>query len=505
VIQNGEVVDETVTPTGIRHIAFSPDEGFLLNGKGLKLKGVDMHQDHPGVGAAIPDALQAYRLRELKKMGVNAYRASHNPMTPEMLDACDSLGILVMEENRLPGVNEEHLRLLRRMIDRDRNHPSIILWSVGNEEWGIEWDVKGTRIAEALREYCHRFDPTRPMCMATSGGPTVVVPTDVAGYNYIHQNPIEEHRRQYPQRCAVGSEETSGCGTRGIYFDDREHGHMASLNRSVQEKDSLYSAIEFGWKYYNDRPWLGGLFYWTGFDYRGEPNPLAFPATGSEFGILDYCGFPKDEAYYLQAWWTDTPVLHLLPHWTLRGHEGEAVSVWAYSNCDEVELYVNGKSAGRQAMPANGHLEWNITYQPGTLRAVGYKQGRKQLTETLYTALTPAQLTLTADRTSLAANNEDVAVCRVEVLDTKKHFVPDACEEVEITVSGPVRILGVGNGDPAYQSDERPTDREARTYHVRTFNGLAQVLIQSEKEAGDATVSVKLKDGKASSIALKTK
>jgi beta-galactosidase len=500
VLVDGQTVDETVTPTGIRHIAFTPDEGFLLNGQPLKLKGVNMHQDHPGVGSAIPDALQAYRLRELKKIGVNAYRASHNPMTPEMIDACDSLGILVLEENRLPGVNEEHLRLLRRMIDRDRNHPSIILWSVGNEEWGIEWDIKGTRIAEALREYCHRYDPTRPMCMATSGGPTVVVPTDVAGYNYIHQNPIEEHRRNYPQRCAVGSEETSGCGTRGIYYDDREHGHMASLNRSVQEKDSLYSAIEFGWKYYYDRPWLGGLFYWTGFDYRGEPNPLVYPATGSEFGILDYCGFPKDEAYYLQAWWTSTPVLHLLPHWTLRGHEGEAVSVWAYSNCDEVELYVNGKSAGRKAMPANGHLEWDVTYRPGTLRAVGYKQGRKQLTETLYTALTPSQLSLTADRTVLRADNEDVAVCRLEVLDAKKHFVPDACEEVEISVSGPVRILGVGNGDPAYQADERPTDREARTYRVRTFNGLAQVLIQSERQPGSATVSVKLKDGKESVV-----
>jgi beta-galactosidase len=498
---DGQVVDEVVTPIGIRQIAFTPNEGFLLNGQPLKLRGVNMHQDHPGVGAAIPDALQAYRLRELKKLGVNAYRASHNPMTPEMLDACDSLGILVLEENRLPGVNEEHLRLLRRMIDRDRNHPSIILWSVGNEEWGIEWDVKGTRIAEALREYCHRYDPTRPMCMATSGGPTVVIPTDVAGYNYIHQNPIEEHRRQYPERCAVGSEETTGCGTRGIYYDDREHGHMASLNRA-EHSDSLRSAIEYGWNYYNDRPWLGGLFYWTGFDYRGEPNPLAFPATGSEFGILDYCGFPKDEAYYLQSWWTATPTLHLLPHWTLRGHEGEAVNVWAYSNCDEVELFVNGKSAGRKAMPQNGHLEWDVTYQPGSLRAVGYKQGRKQLTEVVYTALTPAALTLTADRTTLRADDEDVAVCRVEVLDAKKHFVPDACEEVEITVSGPVRILGVGNGDPAYQADERPLDPEARTYHVRTFNGLAQVLIQSAKEAGQARVGVKMQGGKESVLTL---
>lgn len=224
VYQHGKLVDAYTTTTGIRDIRFDADKGFLLNGQPLKLKGVNMHQDHPGVGAGIPDALQVYRLKELKKFGCNAYRSSHNPMTPEMLDACDSLGILVIEENRLTGVNEEHTRLLKRMIDRDRNHPCIILWSVGNEEWGIEWKESGTRIAATMREYCHRFDPTRLMTVASSSGPAILIPADVAGYNYILQNPVEQHRKDYPGRRALGSEETTGCGTRGIYFDAHDKG-----------------------------------------------------------------------------------------------------------------------------------------------------------------------------------------------------------------------------------------------------------------------------------------
>ena len=321
-----------------------------------------MHQDHPGVGTGIPDALQIYRLKQLKAIGCNAYRSSHNPMTPEMLDACDSLGILVIEENRLTGVNKEHIDLLERMIVRDRNHPCVILWSVGNEEWGIEWEETGNRIVATMREYCHRIDPTRLMTVASSGGPTVLAPADVAGYNYILQNPVDKYRSEYPERCAIGSEETSGCGTRGIYFDETDKGLMVAHNRKPNGRDSLLNCIERGWKFYDERPWLGGLFYWTGFDYRGEPNPMKFPATGSQFGILDYCGFPKDEAFYLKSWWREEPVLHIFPHWNLQGHEGEKVDIWAYSNCDEVELIVNGKKIGRKSMPKNGHLSWTAVY-----------------------------------------------------------------------------------------------------------------------------------------------
>lgn len=490
VYQHGRLVDTYTTTTGIRDIRFDADKGFFLNGRPLKLKGVNMHQDHPGVGAGIPDALQVYRLKELKKFGCNAYRSSHNPMTPEMLDACDSLGILVIEENRLTGVNEEHVRLLKRMIDRDRNHPCIILWSVGNEEWGIEWKESGTRIAATMREYCHRFDPTRPMTVASSSGPAILIPADVAGYNYILQNPVEQHRKDYSGRRALGSEETTGCGTRGIYFDDRDKGHMVAHNRKPNGPDSLLNCIGRGWKFYDERPYLAGLFYWTGFDYRGEPNPMKFPATGSQFGILDYCGFPKDEAWYLKSWWTDEPVLHILPHWNLQGHEGDSIDIWVYSNCDEVELTVNGKKLGRKPMPKNGHLSWKTVYRPGAVKAVGYKDGKKLLASTVETAGAPARISLAADRSAIRADNRDVAVCNIELQDKKKRFVPTACNDLMITVSGPVRILGVGNGDPAYQAMERPGDANARTYQVKAFNGLAQVLLQSTGEAGEATLTV---------------
>lgn len=501
--QDGRLVDAYTTVTGIREVRFDADRGLLLNGQPLKLKGVNMHQDHPGVGTGIPDALQVYRLKELKKFGCNAYRASHNPMTPEMLDACDSLGILVIEENRLTGINEEHVRLLKRMIERDRNHPSILLWSVGNEEWGIEWKESGTRIAAAMREYCHRFDPTRPMTVASSGGPSILLPADVVGYNYILQNPVEQHRKEHPQRRAIGSEETTGCGTRGIYFDDHAQGRMVAHNRKPNGPDSLLNCIERGWKFYAERPYLAGLFYWTGFDYRGEPNPMKFPATGSQFGILDYCGFPKDEASYLKAWWTDEPVLHLLPHWNLAGHEGEEVDIWVYSNCDEVELTVNGKRLERKPMPRNGHLSWRAVYQPGTVKAIGYKDGKRLLTRTVETAGAPARILLSADRSVIRADGRDVAVCTVALQDRKRRFVPTACDELTLTVSGPLRILGVGNGDPAFQAAERPADAEARTFRVKAFNGLAQVLLQSTGEAGEATLTVAAADLPETSCLLK--
>ncbi len=490
IVKDGKVVDTKVTRTGFRDVKFDADKGFFLNGRNVKIKGVNMHQDHAGVGAAIPDAMQAFRLKELKKYGVNGYRSSHNPMSPAMLEACDTLGILVMEENRLTGVNDYHIGQLKRMIERDRNHPSVIVWSVGNEEWGTEWNDFGSRISESMREYAHRLDPTRPMAMATSGGPTVVVPVDIAGYNYVLQNPIEEHRKNYPERKALGTEETTGCGARGIYYDDHANGFMKAINRAPSGPDSLYNAIERGWKFYDERPWLGGLFYWTGFDYRGESNPMVYPATNSQFGVLDYCGFPKDEAFYLKSWWTDEPVLHIFPHWNLKGHEGEEVDVWAYSNMDEVELFVNGKSLGRRSMPKNGHLSWKAEYQPGKVKAVGYKNGKKLMEKQIETTGAPAKIELTADRSVIDADGRDVSVASVRVLDKKGRFVPDANIEIRMKADGPVKILGVGNGDPTFKAKERPADGNGKVFAVKTFNGLAQILLQSESDPGSATLSV---------------
>ena len=488
--KDGKVIDAESVKFGVREVVFDKDRGLILNGKNIKLKGVNMHQDHAGVGAAIPDDLLEYRIRQLKKMGCNAYRASHNPTTKAMLNVCDSLGMLVIEENRLSGISKYQIDMLKQTIRRARNHPSIILWSVGNEEWGIEWDKKGEKIAATMRDYCHLFDPTREMTFATSGGPTVEVPVDVASYNYVVQNPIEEHRRKYPERKCLGSEETTGCGTRGIYFDDPQGRWMPAHNRKPDSKDSIYNRIERGWKFYAERPWAAGCFFWTGFDYRGEPNPLSFPATGSEFGLLDYCGFPKDEAYYLKSWWTDETVLHILPHWNLKGHEGDTISVWAYSNCHEVELFQDNKSLGRKSMPVNGHLEWLAVYQPGKLRAVGYRDGKRVKNVTIETTGETAAVTAEVSKRILRPNGTDLAVIDLTLRDKKGRFVPDAFNRLSVSVDGSVRILGYGNGDPAYRDKEQPDSRDCRNIDIKAFNGHAQLLIQAGESAGTATVTV---------------
>lgn len=498
VVQNGDIVDSKKIKCGVRDVAFDKDRGLILNGEPLKIKGVNMHQDHAGVGAAIPDALQVYRIKKLKELGCNAYRSSHNPMSPAMLDVCDSLGIMVIDENRLSGISEYEISSLKKMIDRDRNHPSIIMWSAGNEEWGIEWDERGERIAATMRDYCHQFDPTRPMTFATSSGPTVEVPVDVAGYNYIMQNPIEEHRKNYPERKCYGSEETTGCGTRGVYYDDPEGRWMMSLNRKPNGSDSIMNCIERGWKFYAERPWAAGCFYWTGFDYRGEPNPLGYPAVGSEFGILDYCGFPKDEAYYLKSWWTDETILHIFPHWNLQGHEGETVSVWAYSNCDEVELFVNGKSLGKKQMPKNGHLAWEAIYKPGVLKAVGYKNGKRIITKSVATTGAASQVVMAVDRQTIKADGRDVAVVDICLKDKKGNVVPTACNDLTVTLKGNARIIGGGNGDPSYKGPDRPDESSAHTFTIPAFNGYAQIIIQSTNDPGAVTIECQAKGCKTS-------
>ena len=475
---NGLVTDVYMTTTGIRDVEFDADRGFLLNGKEVELKGVNMHQDHAGVGAAIPEALMEWRIKQLKKLGCNAYRASHNPMTPAQLDICDREGILVIDENRLSGINTEHLRLLENMIKRDRNHPSIVLWSDGNEEWGLENTVQGTRVAAAMREYTRLLDPTRHSTIANAGGSELIKGLDVVGFNYIAQNDVDNRKKANPTWKIVGTEETTGCGTRGVYFDSPDQpGHMVSINRGTQP--GVENVIERGWKFYDERPWAAGLFYWTGFDYRGEPNPLSYPAHDSEFGILDYCGFPKDEASYLKAWWTNEPVLHIFPHWNLQGHEGEEVEIWAYSNCDEVELTVNGKQLGRQAMPKNGHLKWKAVYQPGRIVATGYKNGKRILKQTVETTNPAAKIVLTTDRGLITADGRDVAIVTVEIQDDKGRIVPDACPMLTCSLRGDGRILGVGNGDPAYLGPDHPNELDCHTFQIPAFNGLAQILIQS--------------------------
>ena len=502
---NGQVTDVYETTTGIREVAFDAERGFLLNGDPLKLKGVNMHQDHAGVGAAIPEALMAWRIQRLKELGCNAYRSSHNPMTPTLLDICDREGMLVIDENRLSGINQEHLRLLENMIRRDRNHPSVILWSDGNEEWGMENTVTGRRVAEAMREYTRLLDPTRHSTIANAGGGEMIKGLDVVGFNYIAQNNVDNRKKANPTWKIVGTEETTGCGTRGVYFNTPDQpGHMVAMNRDTTHHH-VENVIERGWKFYDERPWAAGIFYWTGFDYRGEPNPLSYPAHDSEFGILDYCGFWKDEAWYLKSWWTDEPTLHIFPHWNLAGHEGEEIELWAYSNCDEVELTVNGKKLGRQAMPKNGHLKWKAVYKPGKVVATGYKNGKKIMTQTIETTKPASKIVLKSDRRMLTADGRDVAVVTVEVQDAKGRVVPDACPALTFRLEGEGRILGVGNGDPSYPGEDHPKMQNCKTFSIPAFNGLAQVLVQSGRASSTLSLTATSDQLKAGNLVIDTK
>lgn len=350
-VREGEAIRDVYEARfGVRAFRFDAREGFFLNERPLKLKGVNNHQDHAGVGAAIPDALQVWRLKQLKALGANAYRTAHNPPTPELLDACDTLGLLVIDETRQMSSASEPLDELRRLVRRDRNHACVMLWSIGNEEpqQGTE---RGARIAKAMAREVRALDPTRKITAAMNRGQGegITEALDVMGFNY-HEELIEPFRLKYPDMPIIGTETASAVSTRGEYARDDKRAVVSSY-----DVDAPYwgKTAQAWWRLYNSKPYLLGGFVWTGFDYRGEPTPFNWwPSVSSNFGIMDLCGLPKDIFYYYQAWWRDDlPVLHLLPHWNWEGREGQPIEVWAYSNLEAVELFLNGRSLGRQAPP----------------------------------------------------------------------------------------------------------------------------------------------------------
>ncbi|MCU4163487.1 beta-galactosidase GalA [Carboxylicivirga caseinilyticus] len=492
ILVDGNVVDEYKTRTGFRTVYFDADKGFFLNGKHVKLKGTNNHQDHAGVGCAMPDELIRWRLQQLKNFGSNAYRSSHNPATPELLSMCDEMGILVIDENRLMGSHQEAFDEVERLIRRDRNHPSIFVWSMGNEEWGIECNVLGERITTTMQNFARTIDPTRPMNTAVSGGCNqgVSAAVEVMGYNYLGQWDTDKHHELFPNQPSMGTEEGSTWATRGIYFDDPEKHYMRAYDHLPRP---TWETIETSWKHYAERDYLAGMFIWTGFDYRGEPTPYAWPSITSYFGMMDLCGFPKDNVFYLKSWWGNEPVLHLLPHWNWTGKEGDTIQVWAYSNCEEVELFLNGKTQGRKSMEVNGHLEWPVVYQPGKLKAVGYANGEKIMEEIVETTTDPYKIELAGHKTMLKNCANDVSVVTVKVLDKKGRAVPVADNLIEFTLEGPGKLIGVGNGNPTSLEKDKFIDdyKVIQTPKIRKYD-----LGEIEVDLPEAATAILEKDSK---------
>lgn len=451
----GKVTDELTTEIGIRTVGFDPDRGFLLNGRPYVLKGTCNHQDHAGVGTALPDRLQYFRVQKLKEMGANAYRTAHNPPTPELLEACDRLGMLVMDENRLLGSDSLHRDWLQAFVRRDRNHSSVVMWSIANEEWGVQGTEAGRRVAMTMQDEIKRLDPTRPVTYNAPVGNEyegINQIIEVRGWSYHVGKDMDAYHAAHPRQPNVGSEQGSTVSTRGIYRNDRQLGYMSAYDDNVT---SWSNTAKQWWSFFDARRWLSGGFIWTGFDYRGEPTPYGWPCISSHFGVLDTAGFPKDNFWNYQAWWTDAPVLHLLPHWNWSGHEGEAIDVRALSNADEVELFRDGNSLGRQAVRRASESKWSVRYHSGTLSAKAYRGGKVIAETTVETTGAPAGLRLTPDRTTLDADGEDVAIVTVAVIDDRGRIVPVATNPVAFTIEGPGRIIGVGNGDPSSHEPDK--------------------------------------------------
>jgi beta-galactosidase len=474
-----EIRDSESITFGIRSVKWDADKGFFLNGKQVKIKGTCNHQDHAGVGAALPDRLQEYRLAILKQMGSNAVRTSHNMPTPEWVEACDSMGMMMMCETRMMSSNPEGMAQLELMIRRYRNSPSIILWSMGNEEWIMMPQEQGPRVVADMMARAHELDPTRLCTAAVNQSYQSHFPEalDVMGFNY-NLNEHDAYHKAHPKQPCVGSETASTLATRGIYSTDKLRNWMSAYDLNCPPWGET---AEEWWKFYAAREWLAGGFAWTGFDYRGEPTPYGWPSISSQFGIVDTCGFPKDDFYYYKSWWGSEPVLHLFPHWNWASREGEPIAVWVHSNLDEVELFLNGKTQGAQKVQPLTHLEWKVKYAPGVLEARGKKNGKVVLTEKRETTGDPVAIRLTADRTEIDADGQDVALLRVEVLDAQSRLLPTADNIISFRVTGEGALLGVGNGDPNCQESDKDLKRSL-------FNGLAQVIVQSTRTSGTITV-----------------
>lgn len=483
--QGGKTIDSVKQRFGIRQIEIKPN-GVFLNGQPIKLKGANNHQDHAGTGSALPDYLHYYRISLLKRMGVNAYRTSHHAPAPELLDACDSLGMLVMDEQRLLNSSPEYMDQFERLIKRDRSRASVFMWSIGNEEGWIHTNSIGKRIAQTFIAKQKELDPTRTCTYAADvanvfNGINEVIP--VRSFNY-REYAVADYHRDHPNQPIIGTEMGSTVTTRGIYEKDTVRGYVPDQDITAPW---WASTAETWWKLAapNDY-WLGG-FVWTGFDYRGEPTPFQWPNINSHFGIMDMCGFPKNIYYYYKSWWTDKDVLHISPHWNFREKgpgwnkpKGDQIDVWVNTNADNAELFLNGKSLGKKEMPRNSHLKWTVNYEPGKLEAIAYKKG-KRLYQKIETTGLPFEVVVTPYKTTILADGKDATVLNISVLDKEGREVPDADNLIKFSIAGPGKIIGVGNGDPSSHEPDKCADG---MWQRSLFNGKCQVIIQSGMQTG---------------------
>ncbi len=498
VLVNSRITDSRDTPFGIRIFEFTTDKGFFLNGKHVVIKGVCNHHDLGCLGAAVNKRAIERQLEIMKSMGCNAIRTSHNPPAPELLDLCDRMGFLVMDEafdewkrsKTMYGYgrffDEWSERDLRDMIRRDRNHPSIILWSIGNEIPEQD-NTDAYEMAKRLVDICHTEDPTRPVTSACNSPEAAdkngfSKPLDVLGINYS----MSFYQTLKGKARLIASETASAVSTRGEY-NLVQDGDKLIIKKELNNQCTSYDIVAPGWgntaeltlKTVKTAPWVAGEFVWTGFDYIGEPTPFSWPSVSSYFGIVDLCGFPKDRYYLYQSRWTEKPMVHILPHWNWQGFEGQEIPVWCYSNCESVELFLNGKSLGEKKFSETEdlHLEWKVPYSAGALKAVAKNNGKIICTDEVQTAGAPAKILLTPDRSEINANGKDLSYVKVEIVDQEGHLCPNADNVVKFTITGNGIIAGVGNGNPISHEYFKASGRKA-------FHGLCLVVVQSTDKAG---------------------
>ncbi len=551
VTQGGLLVDEYDTPTGIREAVFDANKGFLLNGEHVKLNGVCLHHEAGCVGAAVPERVWERRLEILREMGCNAIRTSHNPYGAEFLDLCDRMGFLVMNEafdewkvgkgqigpyGYANYFDEWHERDVTNFVHRDRNHPSVVLWSAGNEI-GDQSDPKGPETLRKLLNIFHTEDPTRLVTAgcdriasepaANTVRPEFLALLDVVGYNYVDRwrDRIEKYysidRAAFPERRFIGTESGAMGGLRGDYrglfavetpagAPARGGGFRGGRGRNID--------VEQLWKFVKTYDYVAGDFMWTGIDYLGESR---WPGKGASAGVIDTCGFKKDGFYFYQSQWTGKPVLHVFPHWNWKGKEGQFVPVTCYTNCDTVELFLNGKSVGLKgyAFPRLGmegrygnypararvprttadlHLEWDVPYEAGTLKAVGTKDGKVVSTVEVMTTGEPAAIGLSVDRANIMADRRDVAHIAVQILDGQGRVVPTADNEVTFEIAGEGKLIGLDNGDPQSHEDYKSNRR-------RAFNGLCLAILQATAKAGQIRVTANAPGLQAAAVTISTR